>query len=122
MGKTYQSEQYIVSKLLESKVEFPEIIIFLTEKTVLLNSTYGNIYSKLKNLEALDTANNRLFSLKKTTNESSTKAWKSVFKDRLKQNCCFVSTYSYFCGDRLSFILASIVELARVQKFLYVKK
>lgn len=46
MGKTYQSEQYIVSKLLESKVEFPEIIIFLTEKTVLLDSTYGNIYSK----------------------------------------------------------------------------
>ncbi len=61
MGKTYQSEQYMISKRLESKVKFPEIV----------DSTYGKIYSELKSLEALDTVNNNLFLLKKTTNDSS---------------------------------------------------
>lgn len=61
MGKTYQSEQYMISKSLESKVKFPEIV----------DSTYRKIYSELKSLEALDTVNNNLFLLKKTTNDSS---------------------------------------------------
>ena len=61
MGKTYQSEQYMISKRLESKVKFPEIV----------DSTYRKIYSELKSLEALDTVNNNLFLLKKTTNDSS---------------------------------------------------
>ena len=70
----------MVSKLLESRAQYPGIIIFLIEKNILANSSHRKVYSKLKRVGAIKKVDKNLFLLKKTTNEDSTKSWKSFIK------------------------------------------
>jgi hypothetical protein len=111
-GKTYAAEKYI-SELLRTKKK--NIVIFITEKNVLAESSYANILKNLKDRPNLIKNNIFLFDHEKSS--ASTKNLKNFFVKNSDESVCVMSAFCYFTGEQQSPLFKQIVTAKQQQNF-----
>lgn len=102
MGKTYHVEQYIINFLKKKNELEKEIVIFATEKNLLVDSSFLQIKKFISKSEELD-----LLIFKKETSTNSMAFLKSRLSQESFKIAC-LSSFTYLTGRRISDFLSSL--------------
>lgn len=103
-GKTFQSENFIFETVSKEK---KKIVIFLTEKNLLVESSFSNV-SFLFKKEQIN-YRHKLFMFEKNTSKDNMKNIKSFFKSNSEESLGIIATFCYFSGQRKSELFKSII-------------
>ena len=101
-GKTYQCEKYISYTILNDK---KKVVVFMTEKNLLVESSYGNILNKNKNNAE------QIFIFEKETSQKNLQNLKSFVNLNNNQSIVIFCSHAYFSGERFSELFKEIVKI-----------
>lgn len=105
-GKTYACENFIVEEL---QKERKKIVVFITEKNILAESSHANILALLGNESWLK---NNVLVFTHETSTTNLKNLKDFFVKNSNDSVAVLSSFAYFTGDQQSPLFKSII-LAR---------
>lgn len=104
MGKTYTAERYIIKVLKREIRNEREVILFCTEKNLLVDSSFLEIKEKL-----LENQKPNLLVFKKETSEKSLKSLKEHLLGENFKIACLCS-FTYVSSEQISDLVSSIYE------------
>jgi hypothetical protein len=111
-GKTYQCEQFIRRAILNLNQQ-RAIVVFMTEKNVLAESSYSAIMTRIEDEEAKE----RVLLFEHEKSALSMKGLKSFFKRKSGENIAIISSYAYFVGDQTSQLFKTLVREKKSQNY-----
>jgi hypothetical protein len=111
-GKSYHSEKFIIETLQKNE---KKIVVFITEKNLLAESSYGNILSGLKENKSLKS--NNVFLFNPETSRLSYKNLKLLLKEKTSENIAILSSFCYFAGDQHSPLFKILVKARKEQSY-----